>query len=139
MKGVLTMDTLEYRVGMHVRGQVTGIQPYGAFVSLDDQHQGLIHISECKYGFVGDINKLLQIGDVIEVVILDIDEYTQKISLSLRCLAEPQVTNLKKLDNVHQTHKHYWTNRNTVIGFMPIEQNLESWINNGLRDALKIK
>lgn len=129
---------MEYRIGMHVRGQVTGIQPYGAFVSLDEKHQGLIHISECKYGFVGDINKILQIGDIIDVVILDIDEFTQKISLSLRCLNEPQVTNLKKLENVHQTHKHYWTNRNTVLGFTPIENNLSQWIDDGLKNIIKI-
>lgn len=127
----------DYRIGMHVRGEVTGIQPYGAFVSLDEQHQGLVHISECKYGFVGDINKLLQVGDVIDVVILDIDEFTQKISLSLRCLDEPQVANLKRLDNIHQVHKHYWTSRNTVLGFAPIDANLEQWIVEGLKNITK--
>lgn len=128
---------MNYRIGMRVRGQVTGIQPYGAFVSLDEKHQGLIHISECKYGFVGDINKVLQVGEIVDVVILDIDEFTQKISLSLRCLKEPKVDSLKHLENVHHTHKHYWTNRNTTIGFIPIENKLDYWINDGLKNLAK--
>lgn len=128
---------MNYRIGMHVRGQVTGIQPYGAFVSLDEKYQGLIHISECKYGFVGDITKILRVGDMLDVVILDIDEFTQKISLSLRCLNEPKVDSLKNLENMHHPHKHYWTNRNATIGFAPIENNLDYWINDGLKNLAK--
>lgn len=128
---------MKYRIGMHVFGEVTGIQPYGAFVSLDEKYQGLIHISECKYGFVGDINKILKVGEYIEVIILDIDEFSQKISLSLRCLNEPQVDDLKNLESIHQRHKHYWTNKNTMIGFKPIDANLEHWIETGLKNIIK--
>ena len=41
-------------------GKVTGIQPYGAFVALDEQNQGLVHISEITHGFVKDINDHLK-------------------------------------------------------------------------------
>ena len=37
---------MRYRIGMIIEGRITGIQPYGAFVSLDNRTQGLIHISE---------------------------------------------------------------------------------------------
>jgi len=37
---------MEYTIGDRVRGKVTGIQPYGVFVELDEQTQGLIHISK---------------------------------------------------------------------------------------------
>ena len=39
---------MRYMVGDIVEGTVTGIQPYGAFVSLDTAHRGLIHISQLK-------------------------------------------------------------------------------------------
>ena len=41
-----------YRVGDIVTGRVTGIQPYGIFVELDENTQGLVHISEITYGYV---------------------------------------------------------------------------------------
>ena len=46
----------KYKVGSTVTGNVTGIEKYGAFVSLDDYYSGLIHISEISDGFVKDIN-----------------------------------------------------------------------------------
>src|SRR5690606_14179309 len=67
-------------------GKVTGIQPYGAFVALDEQTQGLVHISEITYGFVKDISDYLKVGDEILVKILDVDENNEKISLSTRAL-----------------------------------------------------
>lgn len=42
---------MEYKIGDIIEGQVTGIQPYGAFISLDDHTQGLVHISEVQAGY----------------------------------------------------------------------------------------
>ena len=77
---------MEYRIGDILTGKVTGVQPYGAFVMLDEHTQGLVHISECQHGYVKDTSDIFTVGQRVEVVILDIDEYTQKISLSLRAL-----------------------------------------------------
>ncbi|MEG0384189.1 S1 domain-containing post-transcriptional regulator GSP13 [Solibacillus cecembensis] len=71
-------------VGDVLTGTVTGIQPYGAFVSLDEQTQGLVHISEITYGFVKDVGEHLSVGDNIEVKVLEVDEEQRKISLSIR-------------------------------------------------------
>ncbi|MER2113072.1 MAG: S1 RNA-binding domain-containing protein, partial [Solibacillus isronensis] len=46
-------------VGDVLTGKVTGIQPYGAFVALDEYTQGLVHISEITYGFVKDVSDFL--------------------------------------------------------------------------------
>ena len=121
---------MNYRIGMIVKGKVTGVQPYGVFVALDDEVQGLIHISECKAGYVADIQNLLAIGQKINVMIVDIDEYTKKISLSLRCIENPPKKAVKF--KVQCNHKHYWTNRKVKIGFAPIAQNLDSWISEAL-------
>ena len=42
---------MNYQIGNIIEGTVTGIQPYGAFVSLDKETQGLIHVSEIQSGF----------------------------------------------------------------------------------------
>ena len=78
----------KYKVGDVVTGKVTGIQPYGAFVALDDETQGLVHISEITYGYVKDVHEFIKVGDEITVKILDVDEEQKKISLSIRVLQE---------------------------------------------------
>ena len=47
---------MHYLVGQVIEGVVTGIQPYGAFVYLDSETKGLIHISEISQGYVKDLS-----------------------------------------------------------------------------------
>jgi len=119
---------MNYRIGDIVTGKVTGIQAYGVFVMLDEKTQGLIHISECQHGFVKDLSDLFQIDQVLEVIILDIDEYTQKISLSLRALQ----TDIELSEQPRR--KHYWTNRKVHTGFSPIAASLPDHVAEQLHD-----
>ncbi|WP_067841584.1 S1 domain-containing post-transcriptional regulator GSP13 [Amphibacillus sediminis] len=79
----------KFTEGQILTGKVTGVQPYGAFVALDDQVQGLVHISEVTHGFVKEINDFLAVGDEVKVKILSIDEEANKYSLSIRATEEP--------------------------------------------------
>ncbi|MFC4772906.1 CvfD/Ygs/GSP13 family RNA-binding post-transcriptional regulator [Enterococcus hermanniensis] len=119
-----------YKIGDIIEGRVTGIQPYGAFISLDEQTQGLIHVSEIQSGFTKNIHSFLEIGQTIEVQIIDIDEYTQKISLSLRTLADHTV-------ELPYHRKRYFTNRNKNIGFRSIEKNMPIWTEEAIDYLLK--
>ena len=74
----------KFEIGTVTKGKVTGIQPYGAFVALNEETQGLVHISEVKHGFVKDINEHLSVGDEVNVKVLSVDESTGKIGLSIR-------------------------------------------------------
>lgn len=68
--------------GSVVRGRVTGIKPYGVFVKINRNINGLIHISELTDEFVRDINDYVKIGDCIRVKVLEIDENNNaKLSL----------------------------------------------------------
>ncbi len=69
---------MKFKVGMTVTGTVTGIQPYGAFVDIGEHTQGLIHISECKSGYVDNIFNMFTIGQPVSTLIIDIDEYSGK-------------------------------------------------------------
>ena len=115
----------KYEVGEVVTGKVTGIQPYGAFVALDEQTQGLIHISEITYGYVKDVTEFLKIGEDIQVKILDIDEDSEKISLSTRALQEapPQ----KKKEQPRKTLQDR-VNENDANGFKSLKDKLQHWI-----------
>lgn len=123
------------RIGHIVEGKVTGIQPYGAFVDLGEGIQGLIHISECHYGYVNDIHDYLTVGDEVRVMVLDIDEFSKKISLSLRCLEAPTLDEVEPTPSEgEQKHKHYWTSRNFHEGFSPIQKKRHSWEQEALRE-----
>ncbi|MDQ0206565.1 S1 domain-containing post-transcriptional regulator GSP13 [Alkalicoccobacillus murimartini] len=77
-----------YEVGSIIEGKITGIKPFGAFVAIDEQKQGLVHISEVAHGFVKDINDVLTVGDEVKVKVISIDENSGKISLSIRATQE---------------------------------------------------
>ncbi|MGQ0514436.1 S1 RNA-binding domain-containing protein, partial [Bacillus sp. D-CC] len=62
----------QYTTGVVVTGKVTGIQDYGAFVALDAETQGLVHISEITNGYVKDIHDFLKVGDTVEVKVLSL-------------------------------------------------------------------
>jgi general stress protein 13 len=78
----------KYEPGQIVTGKVTGIQPYGAFVALDNGTQGLVHISEITHGYVKDVNEHLKLGDEVKVKVISVNEEQGKISLSIRATEE---------------------------------------------------
>ena len=106
--------------GQVLEGKVTGIQPYGAFVQLDDDIQGLIHISEITNGYVKDIHEHVQVGDTIKVKVLAVNEAENKISLSLRATEKKNDTNAKSPKNNQAT---------VATGFNSLKDKLQEWIN----------
>lgn len=121
-------DSMNYKIGMVIKGKITGIQPYGAFVSLDEETQGLIHISECKHGFVKDLNEVLTVGNEIEVMVLDIDEYTKKVSLSLRTLEENTTF------QYHPKKRRQHHEKIGKLGFATIKESMPKWIEEAKED-----
>ena len=126
---------MAYHIGEIVQGTVTGIQPYGAFVQLDDHTQGLIHISECRSAFIRHVGDELHVGQVIDVMILDIDQYNEKISLSRRSVldANQKVRTDRENQRVDNWHHHYWTNQHLNIGFETIADNRDDMIAEALQ------
>lgn len=75
--------------GSIVEGKVTGVMPFGAFVSLPDNKSGLVHISEITKEYVKDIKDHIKQGDIVKVKVLDIDK-NGKINLSIRQAQETE-------------------------------------------------
>jgi small subunit ribosomal protein S1 len=66
-----------------VEGQISNIVDFGAFVDLDGM-DGLIHISELSWSHVNHPSEMLEIGQTVQVKVLDIDRERQRISLGLK-------------------------------------------------------
>lgn len=74
----------KYQVGDIVEGEVTGIVEFGVFIKLEENLEGLVHISEIDWGLVENLNDFVKIGDKINVKVIDIKD--GKISLSIKAL-----------------------------------------------------
>jgi len=74
-----------YPVGARVTGKVVNLTDYGAFVELEPGVEGLIHVSEMSWSKrVKHPSKVLQIGQDVEAIILDVDLQNRRISLGLK-------------------------------------------------------
>jgi len=74
-----------YPVGTRVRGQVLSLMDYGAFVELEKGVEGLIHISEMAWTKkISHPSKVLQVGETVEVLVLNVDSNHRRISLGLK-------------------------------------------------------
>lgn len=74
-----------YPVGSRLRGKVVNLAPYGAFVELEPGIEGLVHVSEFSWTKrIARASDVLNIGDEVDVVVLNIDSTNQKIALGIR-------------------------------------------------------
>jgi len=80
-----------YPEGSRVVGRVTNITDYGSFVEIEEGVEGLVHVSEMDWTNKNvNPNKVVAIGDEVEVMILDIDEERRRISLGMKqCQPNP--------------------------------------------------
>ncbi len=77
--------TDKFHVGDRVKGKVVSITDYGAFVELEKGVEGLIHISEMSWSKkVKHPSKIVSVGDIVEVQVLDVDPVNKRISLGLK-------------------------------------------------------
>ena len=95
-----------YPVGTRLFGKVTNIADYGCFVEIEEGVEGLVHVSEMDWTNKNvHPSKVVQLGDEVEVMILEIDEDRRRISLGMKqCAANPWdefSMNYKKGDRVH--------------------------------------
>ncbi len=75
----------KYKVGDRIKGRVVSITDYGAFIELEKGVEGLIHVSEMSWTrHVRHPSKVVNIGDIIEAVVLKVDKANEKISLGLK-------------------------------------------------------
>ncbi|MCF0114574.1 MAG: S1 RNA-binding domain-containing protein [Erysipelotrichaceae bacterium] len=112
---------MQYKIGDIIEGTVTGIQPYGAFVALENHVNGLIHISEISDGFVRDVGHYVQVNDRVRVKVIDIDVKANQVRLSLKAVKN------NRFRRERQARK-YGSLPEMELGFSSIEKMLPQWI-----------
>ncbi len=81
-----TKKVEKYEIGNVLSGTVTGVVEFGVFVKIEDNLEGLVHISELDWSLVEDPKKLFSVGDKVDVKVIDIKN--GKVSLSIKQLKE---------------------------------------------------
>ena len=121
---------MKYTPGDIIDGVVTGIKPYGAFIMVDEDTAGLVHISELSFGFVKDVGQFVKNGDKIRLKVIDIDQSTGHLRLSLKALQ-------KTRRNRQVQQKSSAVLPESKLGFSTIAQLLNKWIEDKMKEIEK--
>lgn len=84
--GIKEITDLE--VGMELEGIITNVANFGAFVDIGVHQDGLVHISQLADRFVDDPKKIVKVGQVVKVKVLEVNEKLKRISLSMKAVKQ---------------------------------------------------
>jgi uncharacterized protein len=78
------LDMKDLKPGMELMGTVRNVVDFGAFVDIGVHHDGLVHISQISDRYIKHPREVLSVGDVVRVVVTDVDVTKKRISLSMK-------------------------------------------------------
>ena len=84
----LELEWRELEKDMVIKGKVTRLEKFGAFVDIGAERPGLVHISELTHDYIRTVEEVIKAGDEVEVKILDINRQKKQIKLSMKALEE---------------------------------------------------
>ena len=82
------MDMKDLKPGMVLTGTVRNVIDFGVFVDIGVHQDGLVHISQVCSRFIKHPSEVVSVGDIVKVVVLDVDEKKKRISLSMKQVKE---------------------------------------------------
>ena len=75
---------MKYKIGDLVNGKVTKLASFGAFVQLQDDIDGLVHISQLSEDHVAKVKDVLKVGQEVEARVIKVDKLERRIGLSIK-------------------------------------------------------
>src|SRR5471030_2140434 len=124
-------DKIEERfpVQKHVKGKVTNLVPYGAFVEIEDGVEGLIHVSELSWTKrITRPSDVLAVGQEVEAVVLGVNKEEQKISLGVRQLEPNPWDEIEHRYMIGKTVHGKVRNMTAYGAFVELEEGIDGMI-----------
>ncbi|MES2308758.1 MAG: 30S ribosomal protein S1 [Verrucomicrobiota bacterium] len=119
----------KYPAGTKVRGKVTNLAPYGAFVELEPGIEGLIHVSELSWTKrVAKPADVLQQGQEIDATVIDVSKEDQKVSLSVRQLEANPWEEVSLKFPIGSTVKGKVRNLTAYGAFVELEEGIDGMV-----------
>jgi small subunit ribosomal protein S1 len=113
-------------VGAVMKGRVTSVREFGAFVDLGGGVQGLVHVSEMGWSRVSNPSEVVKPGEEITVKVLRVDEDKQRIALGLKQLTDDPWSRVPDTYRVGQVHTGRVTRVTEFGAFVELEAGIES-------------
>ncbi len=124
-------DQIEERfpAGQKVKGKITNLVPYGAFVELEEGVEGLIHVSELSWTKrIMRPSDILSVGQEVEAVVLGVNKEEQKISLGLRQLEANPWDEIEKKFTIGSRVKGTIRNMTAYGAFVELDEGIDGMI-----------
>src|SRR6202790_4973944 len=124
-------DQIEERfpAGQKVKGKITNLVPYGAFVELEEGVEGLIHVSELSWTKrIMRPADILTVGQEVEAVVLGVNKEEQKISLGLRQLEANPWDEIEKKFTIGSSVRGKIRNMTAYGAFVELEEGIDGMI-----------
>src|ERR1700716_1602107 len=124
-------DQIEERfpAGQRVKGKITNLVPYGAFVELEEGVEGLIHVSELSWTKrIMRPSDILTVGQEVEAVVLGVNKEEQKISLGLRQLEPNPWDEIEKKFTIGSRVKGTIRNMTAYGAFVELDEGIDGMI-----------
>jgi len=93
----LDLEWREIEKDMVLKGKVTRLEKFGAFVDIGAERPGLVHISEMTHDYIKSPGDVVKEGDEVEVKVLNVNRQKKQIKLSMKALEEPPVKVAKEV------------------------------------------
>ncbi len=87
-----------------LEGVVTRLESYGAFIDIDSERDGLVHISQITHGFINHPQEALTVGDKVMVKVLQVNKKKRQVDLSIKALLPPPVVEEPEPPQVVEYH-----------------------------------
>jgi small subunit ribosomal protein S1 len=95
----LALEWREIKKGMVVKGTVTRLEKFGAFIEVGAERPGLAHISELTHDYIRSVSDFLKVGQEVEAKVLGVNRRKKQIKLSLKALQAPPPQHEEEVDN----------------------------------------
>jgi small subunit ribosomal protein S1 len=119
----------KYPVGTRIKGKVRNLTEFGAFVEVEEDIDGLIHISDMSWSKrIKHPSEVLKKGDVVEAMVLSIDAENQRLSLGLKQLATDIWDDFFSRHNVGDTIEGKITRMTNFGAFVELDEGIEGLI-----------
>ena len=132
----LDMEWREISKGANIRGKVTKIEKYGAFVDIGAERPGLVHISEMTHGYIKSPNDIVKEGDEIDVQVLEVNRRKKQIKLSMKALEEKPDVLTKVTQQVKEKEKDKNRDREKKDEEVDKEEPVPTAMEMALREAM---
>ena len=119
----------KYPAGSRIKGKVRNMTSYGAFVEIENDIDGMIHVSDMSWTRkINNPNEVLKVGDEVDAVILDIDPQQQRISLGLKQTEDDPWANIETLYKIGDVVKGKVTKITAFGAFIGLSHKIDGLV-----------